>query len=100
MTALQNDVEGRSHPQPRGADPKSPLQKWHQDGVHMLTRSKLYAVVVCSLVFSICPLLYSQANGSFSGTIVDKTGSVISGAAVKITSQATGLVRDAKTDDT
>lgn len=66
----------------------------------MLTKSKLFAVVVCSIVLSICPLVYSQANGSFSGTVADKTGSVIAGATVKITSQATGLVRDAKTDDT
>jgi len=66
----------------------------------MLTRSKLFAVVVCSLVLSICPLLYSQANGSFSGTVADKTGSVINGATVKIISQTTGLTREAKTDDT
>jgi hypothetical protein len=64
----------------------------------MLTRKALLVAVACS-VFSLCPFLYSQANGSFSGTVTDKTGSVISGAAVKITSQATGLVREAKTDD-
>ena len=64
----------------------------------MLTRSKVCAVVVCSIVFSICPLLYGQANGSFSGTVADKTGSVIPNATVKITSQATGVTRDAKTD--
>src|SRR6202023_3498300 len=50
-------------------------------------------------VFCLCPLLYSQANGSFSGTVADKTGSVISGATVKITSQGTGLTREVKTDD-
>ena len=64
----------------------------------MLTRSKLFAVVVCSIVLSICPLLYSQANGSFSGTVEDKTGSVISGATVKITSQGTNVTREVKTD--
>lgn len=66
----------------------------------MLTKGKLFAVVVCSLVLSLCPLVYSQANGSFSGTVEDKTGSVISGATVKITSQLTGVAREAKTDDT
>src|ERR1700739_4365688 len=66
----------------------------------MLAKCKWRAVVVCAIVLSICPLVYSQANGSFSGTVEDKTGSVISGAAVKITSQETGLVREAKTDDT
>lgn len=63
----------------------------------MLTKGK-FAVVVCSLVLAICPLVYSQANGSFTGTVVDKTGSVITGATVKITSQATGAVREVKTD--
>jgi hypothetical protein len=57
----------------------------------------LVAVVVAVLSFS--SLLYSQTNGSLSGTVADKTGSVISGATVKIVSQETGLARDAKTDD-
>ena len=65
----------------------------------MLTRSKLFAGVVCSIVLSICPLLYGQASGSLSGSVADKTGSVITGATVKITSQGTGAVREAKTDD-
>jgi hypothetical protein len=42
-----------------------------------LTRKALLVAVLCS-VFSLCPLLYSQANGSLSGTVTDKTGSVIS----------------------
>jgi hypothetical protein len=50
-------------------------------------------------MFSLCPRLYGQANGSLSGTVVDKTGSVLSGASVKITSQGTGLTREVKTDD-
>src|ERR1700732_2718474 len=63
----------------------------------MLKRKALRVAVLCS-VFSLCPLLYSQANGSFSGTVADKTGSVISGATVKITSQGTGVAREVKTD--
>ncbi|MGD0790256.1 MAG: carboxypeptidase regulatory-like domain-containing protein [Terriglobales bacterium] len=63
----------------------------------MLRRKALLVAVLCS-VFSLCPLLYSQANGSLSGTVADKTGSVISGATVKITSQETGLTREGKTD--
>src|ERR1700687_4073044 len=65
----------------------------------MLKRNALLVAVVCS-VFSLCPLLYSQANGSLSGNVTDKTGSVIIGATVKITSQGTGLTREAKTDGT
>ncbi|MGA2234537.1 MAG: carboxypeptidase-like regulatory domain-containing protein [Terriglobales bacterium] len=63
----------------------------------MLKRNALLVAVLCSVI-SLCPLLYSQANGSFSGTVADKTGSVIAGAAVKITSQGTGLTREVKTD--
>ncbi len=44
----------------------------------MLTKRTLL-VVFCSLVFLICPLLYGQATASFSGTVSDKTGSVIRG---------------------
>jgi hypothetical protein len=66
----------------------------------MLTKRKLFAVAVCSFVLSICPLVYSQANGTLSGTVADKTGSVITGATVKITSQQTGLAREVQTDTT
>jgi hypothetical protein len=63
----------------------------------MLKRKALLVAVLCS-VFCLCPLLYSQANGSLSGTVTDKTGSVVAGATVKITSQGTGLTREVKTD--
>ncbi|MGB6675388.1 MAG: carboxypeptidase-like regulatory domain-containing protein, partial [Terriglobales bacterium] len=64
----------------------------------MLTKKALL-LAFCSLVLPICPLLYGQANGSFSGTVTDKTGSVISGATVRATLQATGATRESKTDD-
>ncbi len=63
----------------------------------MLKRKALLVAVLCS-VCSLCPLLYSQANGSLSGNVADKTGSVITGAAVTVTSQGTGLTRQTKTD--
>src|SRR2546426_5808169 len=66
----------------------------------MLTKRTLIAILFCSVAFFISPLLYGQANGSFSGTVSDKTGSVISGATVTVTSQGTGLSRETKTDDT
>src|SRR5438552_3558465 len=65
-----------------------------------MTKKALLVFLFCCVVLSICPLMYGQANGSFSGTVSDKTGSVISGATVKVTSQGTGLSREAKTDDT
>src|SRR6267378_528733 len=67
-------------------------------GVLMLTKPKLI-VAVSSLLFSISPVVYSQATGSFLGTVSDKAGAVVSGATVKATSQGTGVAREAKTDD-
>jgi hypothetical protein len=63
----------------------------------MLKSNALLVAVLCFII-SLCPLLYSQANGSLSGTVADKTGSVIAGATVKITAQETGATRDTKTD--
>jgi hypothetical protein len=65
----------------------------------MLNKRTLPVVVVLLLAFSLCPLVVGQATASFSGTVSDKAGAVVSGATVKVTSQGTGLVRDAKTDD-
>jgi hypothetical protein len=61
---------------------------------------KALLVAFCSLVFSICPLLHGQATASFTGTVTDKTGSVLAGANVKVTAQGTGITRESKTDDT
>lgn len=66
----------------------------------MSHRRALLVGVCCCLAVLVCPSLYGQATGSFSGTVSDKTGSVITGATVRISSQATGTVREAKTDDT
>src|SRR5580704_7773170 len=65
----------------------------------MLTKKALVVGIFCSFAFSLCPLLYSQANGSFSGTVSDKAGAVVPGATVKAVSQGTGVSREAKTDD-
>src|ERR1700723_2001154 len=65
----------------------------------MLNKRALLVAVFCSLVFSGGPFLYGQATGSFSGTVSDKAGAVVSGATVKVSSQDTGLSREAKTDD-
>jgi hypothetical protein len=46
----------------------------------------------------ISPTMRGQATGSFSGNVLDKTGSAIPGAAVVVSSQGTGLARDGKTD--
>jgi hypothetical protein len=58
-----------------------------------------FPLIALLAVLCFSPLLYGQATGSFSGTVLDKSGSVISGASVKATSQGTGVSRAARTDD-
>ena len=58
----------------------------------------LLFVVFCGLALITSPSLYGQATGSFSGTVLDKSGSAIPGATVIATSEGTGLARDVKTD--
>jgi hypothetical protein len=65
----------------------------------MSTKKAFFAVLLCSLVCPFSPLVHGQATGSFSGTVSDKAGAVIPGATVRINSQATGLSRESKTDD-
>ncbi|HEY2822246.1 MAG TPA: carboxypeptidase-like regulatory domain-containing protein [Candidatus Acidoferrum sp.] len=54
---------------------------------------------VFALLVALAPSTYGQAVGSFSGTVTDKSGSSISGATVRAISQATGVSREAKTDE-
>jgi len=60
----------------------------------------LLLVVGCLAIFCWGQKTYGQAIGSFLGTVTDKSGSAISGAKVTVTSQTTGAVREADTDDT
>jgi hypothetical protein len=64
-----------------------------------MLRRRALPVAILFAVFALSPLMFSQSNGSLSGTVSDKTGSVISAATVKITSQGTGQTREVKTDD-
>ncbi|MGD0731532.1 MAG: carboxypeptidase regulatory-like domain-containing protein [Terracidiphilus sp.] len=56
----------------------------------------LIFATLLALIFS--PAIYGQATGSFSGNVLDKSGSAISGATIVATSQGTGLARDGKSD--
>jgi hypothetical protein len=60
----------------------------------------LILAVVCVLALTIPLAIHGQAIGSFSGNVLDKSGSAIPGASVIATSQGTGLARDTKTDTT
>jgi hypothetical protein len=46
-----------------------------------------------------CPAAFGQATGSISGNVLDKSGSGVVGAAVTVTSPATGQLRSVKTDN-
>jgi hypothetical protein len=45
-------------------------------------------VVISAFALTICPAMYGQATGSFSGTVLDKSRSSVSGAIVTATSQS------------
>ena len=70
-----------------------------EDSADTRSHKVLLLGVVCVLALVICPAVHGQATGSFSGNVLDKSGAGIPGAAVAATSQGTGLVRDAKTDN-
>ena len=59
----------------------------------------LSVLFLCVLVGLCSPLLYSQATGSFAGTVSDNSGAVVSGAKVRVTAQSTNVSREATTDD-
>jgi len=65
-----------------------------------MSKRLILAVILCVSVFGLAPAMYGQAIGSFSGTVTDKSGSTIAGATVRATSDATGLFREVKTDET
>ena len=65
-----------------------------------MSSKKLLAMMICSLVCLVTPLLHSQATGSFSGTVSDNSGAVVAGAKVTIVAQATNASREAMTDST
>jgi hypothetical protein len=59
----------------------------------------LWAAIAFAVASAVCPSMYGQASGSFSGTVRDKAGSSIPGATVIVTSSATGLTRQGSTDN-
>jgi hypothetical protein len=69
------------------------------EGIPKMSKKKLFAVLCCSLVGLVSPLLYGQATGSFSGTVSDNSGAVVNGAKVTVTVQATNTSRETTTDN-
>jgi hypothetical protein len=61
---------------------------------------KLFVLAfVCVITLLLSPAAHGQATGRFSGNVIDKSGSGVPSAAVTVTSQGTGQVRNAKTDE-
>ncbi len=56
--------------------------------------------VMCALICLSTSLLHGQATGSFSGTVSDNSGAVVSSAKVTVTALATNATREATSDDT
>ena len=63
----------------------------------MFTEKFLTIVGACLLL--VCPPIYGQATGTISGTVTDASGAAIQGVKVTVVAPATGLSRDALTDD-
>ena len=66
----------------------------------MSSQKARLALYLGSLLLLCSPFLHAQATGSFSGTVSDNSGAVVSGAKVRVTAQATNISRDTVTDDT
>jgi hypothetical protein len=64
-----------------------------------MSKRIIFAVVAGVAALCLGQAAFGQATGSFQGTVTDKSGSAIIGASVKLTSQTTGAVREATTDD-
>jgi hypothetical protein len=63
--------------------------------------ASLFAIIATFLVPSLSPLALAQSSkGIFTGTVTDQTGAVVSGVTVRMTNNATGMVRQTlSTDD-
>jgi hypothetical protein len=71
-----------------------------EDPADTKSHKTILLVVLCVLALMASPAMHGQATGSFSGSVLDKSGAAVSGATVTVTSQGTGLARDVKTDNT
>lgn len=65
-----------------------------------MSKRILFVLAVSVAAFCCSQEAYGQATGSFLGTVTDKSGSAVAGATVTVTSQGTGAVRSAVTDET
>jgi Carboxypeptidase regulatory-like domain len=67
-------------------------------GVFKMRNRVFFLAVACLFALCCSSTIYGQATGSFSGNVLDKSGSAISGASVTVTSQGTGVSRQVPSD--
>ncbi len=78
--------------------PRSP-EDAIQTNFHAILRLPILRFLFASLLgLILSPALHAQATGSFSGNVLDKSGSAIPGATITATSQGTGLARNTQSD--
>ena len=65
-----------------------------------MSKRILFVLAVSVAAFCCAQEAHGQTTGSFLGTVTDKSGSAVAGATVTVTSQGTGAVRSAVTDET
>ncbi|MGA2171133.1 MAG: carboxypeptidase-like regulatory domain-containing protein, partial [Terracidiphilus sp.] len=70
-----------------------------ENSANTKSHNRLLLLVVFVLALILSPYLHGQATGSFSGNVLDKSGSAVPGATIITTSQETGLARDGKADN-
>jgi outer membrane receptor protein involved in Fe transport len=74
------------------------LQKFKEKKMN-LKRVVLTALAISLLIASILPALAQTSKGILAGSVRDKTGAVVPGAKITVTSQDTSETRDAVADD-
>src|SRR5579883_217298 len=70
------------------------LQDWKSDLLGIMVRKKL----VCAFLLLWASYVYAQVSANLSGTVIDSSGSAVSGAAITAKNSETGLARDTETD--
>src|SRR6201996_3107209 len=72
--------------------------QWAEAAAGTRLHQACFLLILCFFALMSSSRLYGQAAGSFSGNVVDKSGSSVPNANVTVLSQATGLTRTSKTD--
>src|SRR6185437_8723468 len=91
-------VNGRS--KSKSAELPTKLQHGTTDLTRRKVKGAVGLVAGCALLVSFALPLAAQNNADVAGTVRDSSGSVIPGAALKLTNEATGVIRSNPADGT